>query len=101
MGNLDDKVAAIRSVFSKNQKLTGPDIQVFRENAEAFNHISSRKADDVRIQVELIDAIRSLDEASGKLITKTNWLTGVILALTVVGVGLGVIQVWIALRGPH
>ncbi len=80
MNMLDEQIAAIRGVLSKNQRFTAADLQILRENADAFNHLIS-KADDRRIEFEFIDAIRALDETSTKLINKTNRLTVAILAL--------------------
>lgn len=102
MSTQDEQVAAITQVLVKRQKLTGDDLQIFRNNTAAVN-LMSGKSDYLvfRMEVELIDAIRSLDEASAKLITKTNALTFAILGLTVVGVVLAGIQVWVAFRSSH
>ncbi|SRR6266576_2644139 len=98
MSTLDEKAAAIQQVLSRNQKLTAADLQILREGSDLFE--GRDKPTDFyrfRTDIELIDAIRSLDETSTKLITTTNRLTGAILALTVVGVAL---TVWTMFR-PH
>jgi len=94
----EQKVAAIQHTLSKKQKLASADLQILRENADLLE--GRDKPTDFyrfRTDIELIDAIRSLDETSTKLITTTNRLTGAILALTVVGVAL---TVWTMFR-PH
>ncbi len=98
MSTPEQKVAAIQHALSKKQKLASADLQILRENADLLE--GRDKPTDFyrfRTDIELIDAIRSLDETSTKLITTTNRLTGAILALTVVGVAL---TVWTMFR-PH
>ena len=102
MNTVEEQAAAVRRVLSKEQKFTGPDLQILRNNTAAVSHMSGKSDYFVfRMEVELIDAIRALDEASAKLITKTNALTFAILGLTVVGVVLTGVQVWITLRSSH
>ena len=99
MRTVPEQAAVVNQVLAKEQKLTGDDLQILRNNTGAVSHISAKSDYFVfRMEIELIDAIRALDEASAKLITKTNALTAAILGLTVVGVVLAGIQVWIALR---
>lgn len=98
MSTPEQKAAAIQHALSKKQKLGSADLQILRENADLLEgHDKPTDFYRFRTDIELIDAIRSLDETSTKLITTTNRLTGVILALTVVGVAL---TVWTMFR-PH
>jgi len=98
MSTPEEKAAAIQQALSKKQKFTATDLQILRENAELLEgHDKKNDYYLFRMQIEFIDAIRSLDETSTKLITTTNRLTGAILALTVVGVAL---TVWTMFR-PH
>ena len=92
----------VRQVLAKEEKLTGDDLQILRHNTAGAAAMSGKSDYFVfRMEIELIDAIRSLDEASAKLITTTNRLTAVILAVTVVGVLLAVVQIVLAVRGSH
>lgn len=96
MNTPEEKAAAIQQALSKKQKFSAPDLQILRENAELLEgHGPNNNYYLFRMQIEFIDAIRSLDEVSAKLITTTNRLTGVILALTVVGIAL---TVWTVFR---
>jgi len=89
MSTPEEKAAAIQQALSRKQKFTATDLQILRENAELLEgHDKKNDYYLFRMQIEMIDAIRSLDEASARLITTTNRLTGVILALTVVGIAL-------------
>ncbi len=102
MSTMDISGEAIRQVLRKEQKLTADDLQILRKNTAGVAVMSGRSDYLVfRMEVELIDAIRALDEASAKLITTTNRLTAVILAVTVVGVVLAVIQIVLAVRSSH
>jgi hypothetical protein len=102
MSTIDSQAILVRQVLAKEKKLTGDDLQIFRHNTGGVPLLSSNiDYFHFRMEIELIDAIRSLDEASAKLITKTNALTLAILGLTVVGVALAGIQVWVAFRGSH
>jgi hypothetical protein len=98
MGKLEDQTAAVRGVLEKEQKLTAADLQVLRENTRAVQHLSGRSdyAYVFRMEVELIDAIRALDETSAELIQQTNRLTSRIFVLTIVGVVVAVTGVGIA-----
>ena len=101
MVTIDEQRNALTEVFRKHQKLTADDLQTLRINTAAANQLSSRSDYFVfRMEVELIDAIRSLDETSAKLVTKTNWLTGVILAFTVALFFIGIVQIVIMVRHP-
>ncbi len=77
----------LKKLFGKTERFTEEDLKVLREDVAMIGHFSS-KADyvEVRMSVELIDAIGRLDATSTRLIKTTNWLTVTILALTVVGV---------------
>ena len=77
----------LRKLFEKTERFTRADLNVLREDVAMIRHFSS-KADyiEIRMTVELIDAIGRLDATSTKLIRQTNRLTLAILALTVVGV---------------
>jgi hypothetical protein len=87
MSTPEEKSASIQQVFEGKQKFTAANLQVLRENADLLEgHDKKTDYYRFRMEIELIDAIRSLDEVSAKLITTTNRLTGVILALTVVGI---------------
>jgi len=102
MSTPEGKSAAIQQAMSGKQKFTAAELQILRQNADLLEgHDKKNDYYFFRMQIELIDAIRALDEASAKLVTKTNLLTGVILVLTVVGVVLGGVQVWLAFRSPH
>jgi hypothetical protein len=102
MNPLEGQAAAIKQVLGKERKLTGADLQILRTNTAAVSHITGKSDYFVfRMEIELIDAIRSLDESSAELIKKTNWLTGVILALTGVGILLAAVQIVIAARSSH
>ena len=78
--------ARLKTLFEKTARFTKEDLDVLREDVALISQFSS-KADyiEVRMTVELIDAIGRLDVTSTKLIRKTNWLTVAILALTAVG----------------
>ena len=100
MSTMDNQAMLVRQVLAKEQKLTGNDLQILRNNTAGVTLLSGKSDYFIfRMEVELIDAIRSLDEASAKLITTTNRLTTVILAVTVVGVLLAGIQIALAIRG--
>jgi hypothetical protein len=102
MSTINEHAAAVTQVLSKELKLSASDLQILRKNTAGVPLLTGKSDYFVfRMEVELIDAIRALDEASAKLITKTNALTVAILGLTVVGVVLAGIQVWIALRSSH
>jgi hypothetical protein len=102
MSTMDSQALLVRQVLAKEQKLTGDDLQILRHNTGGVPLLTGKSDYFVfRMEIELIDAIRSLDEASAKLITKTNALTLAILGLTVVGVVLAGIQVWVAFRSFH
>ncbi len=77
----------LKKLFGKTERFTEEDLKVLREDVAMIGHFSS-KADyvEVRMSVELIDAIGRLDATSTRLIKTTNWLSVTILALTVVGV---------------
>jgi hypothetical protein len=99
MSTMDNQAVLVRQVLAKEQKLTADDLQTLRHNTAGVALMSSKSDYFVfRMEIELIDAIRSLDEASAKLVTKTNALTLAILGLTIVGVVLAGVQVWIAIR---
>ena len=99
MAQLEDSTTEIKGVLSKEQKLTGPDLQVLRRNTRAAASMSSKTDYFVfRMDIELIDAIRALDETSTQLITKTNRLTSAILGLTVAGVLLALVQLVVLLK---
>lgn len=84
----------LRTILEKHKKLTASDLQTFRENTAGVAQMSGKSDYFVfRMEVELIDAIRSLDEASANLIEKTNSLTTRILVLTYAVVALTVIQI--------
>jgi len=94
----EQKAAAIQHALSKKQKLRSADLQILRENAELLEgHDKKNDYYLFRMQIEFIDAVRSLDESSARLVKITNWLTFVILGLTVAGV----VIAWIALRQAH
>jgi len=98
MSTPEEKAAAIQQALSKKQKFTATDLQILRENAELLEgHDKKNDYYLFRMQIEFIDAIRSLDESSARLVKITNWLTFVILGLTVAGV----VIAWIALRNSH
>ena len=101
MSTPDEQAFAIKKVFEKREKVTAPDLQVLRENSELLEG-HDRKADFYlfRMQVELIDVIRGLHETSAKLVSKTNLLTGVILAFTVALFFIGIVQIVIMVRHP-
>ena len=102
MSTPEQQAAAIQEVFKSTQKFTAARLQVLRENADLLEgHDKKTDYYRFRMEIELIDAIRSLDEASAKLITKTNALTFAILGLTIVGVVLAGVQAWIAFQGSH
>lgn len=77
--------ARLKRLFEKTGRFTEKDLDVLREDVALISHFSS-KADyiEIRMTVELIDAIGRLDVTSTKLIRKTNWLTVAILVLTAV-----------------
>ena len=98
MSTPEQKAAAIQHALSKKQKLGSADLQILRENAELLEgHDKPNAYYLFRMQIEFIDAVRSLDESSARLVKITNWLTFVILGLTVAGV----VIAWIALRRTH
>ena len=76
----------LKTLFEKTGRFTQEDLGVLREDVALISQFSS-KADyiEVRMTVELIDAIGRLDVTSTKLIRQTNRLTVAILALTAVG----------------
>lgn len=84
--------ARLKTLFEKTARFTHEDLDVLREDVALISHFSG-KADyiEVRMTVELIDAIGRLDVTSTKLIRKTNWLTVAILALTAVGLVVAVL----------
>lgn len=84
---LADQTKAVREVLEKNQPLAEIDLQVLRENTAAASGLSS-KADyfSFRMEIELIDAIRKLNETSTRLARVGIWVT-------CVGVGLAFLQV--------
>lgn len=99
MSAREEQANAVMQVFSTGQKLTGRELQILRENAQLLEgHDAKTDYYLFRMQIELIDAIRALDETSAKLVTKTNWLTLVILGLTGVLVIIGVLQIVIMVR---
>ena len=99
MTTADEQRAIIADILGKQQKLTATDLQRLRSSGAGVSLLSSKSDYFVfRMEIELIDAIRALDETSTKLIKQTNLLTAVILGLTVVGVVTAVIQVFVALR---
>ncbi len=95
--NAIDPSNLLAQILNKKQKLTADDLQAFRTNSAAASQLSYLS---FRMDIELIDAIRSLDEAGGKLVRKTNWLTGVILAFTVALFFVGIVQIVVMVRHP-
>jgi hypothetical protein len=95
---LDNQVAALKETLSRTVKFTAEDLQKLRMGSPAAGYMTGRTGDAfmVRMEVELIDAIRVLDETSTELINKTNKLTTVILVLTGVGIAVAIIGVGIA-----
>ena len=101
MDRLDAQRNALIEILKKEQKLTADDLHTLRKNTGGANQLSSKTDYFMfRIEVELIDAIRSLDETSSRLVTKTNLLTAVILGLTIVLVLIGILQIVIMMRHP-
>ena len=99
MKKITEAAAVVKEVLEKERKLTGEDLQRLRENTVGAATMSGRADYFVfRMDIELIDAIRSLNETSTRLVTKTNNLTLAILGLTFAAVILAAIQVWIAVR---
>jgi hypothetical protein len=96
---LDNQVAALKEALAKAGKFTAEDLQKLRMGSPAAGYMTGRTGDAfmVRMEVELIDAIRVLDETSTRLVTTTNRLTTVILVLTGVGIFIAAIGVLIAL----
>ena len=94
-----EKRDAVKAVIDKFQKLTAEDLRTLRECTDIMPSMTGRQADwlVMRMEIELIDAIRSLDDSSTRLVTTTNRLTAVILALTFVGVLLAGVQLWLGL----
>lgn len=100
MSKLDEQSAAIKQVLGKEQKLTASDLQTLRQNTGAAQSMSSKSDYFVfRMEIELIDAIRALDDTSAKLIERTNSLTRAILWLTVAAVALATIEILITVFG--
>ena len=97
MSTPEEQAASIQQALGRKTKLAAADLQILRENAELLEG-HDRKNDYYlfRMQIELIDAIRALDETSSKLVEKTNRLTTIILALTIAAVLLAGIQVLLA-----
>jgi hypothetical protein len=77
----DEEIAELRRLIANSGSLTG----IF---SGSFSNVAN-----IRMNIELIAAIRSFDKASANLITTTNKLTKRILILTYVVVGLGLISV--------
>jgi len=99
MATAEEQRNAITEVLVKQQKLTATDLQMLRNSGAGVSLLSGKSDYFVfRMEVELIDAIRALDETSAELIEKTNKLTTAILILTVVGVILAVIQIFLAVH---
>ena len=95
---IDDERNTVTEVLKKKQKLSAEDLHTLRNNTGGVGLISSKTDYFMfRIEVELIDAIRALDETSTELINKTNKLTTVILVLTGVGIFIAAVGVLIAL----
>jgi hypothetical protein len=74
----------LAAVLAKNKKLTKADLQRFRENAGGAEWMG--KPFSFRMEVEHIDAIRSLDETSSRL-------AKVGIAVAIVAAALGVLQI--------
>jgi hypothetical protein len=78
--------------LEKNRKLTKEDLQVIREeNGMNIQGGSGLNALQVRMQVETIDAIRSLDETS-------SFLSKVGIAVAIIGALFTLLQVLIAFK---
>jgi hypothetical protein len=104
MSTPQEKNDAILQVLHREpkQKFTAADLQILRANADLLEgHDKKTDYFQFRMEIELIDAIRSLDEVSAKLIEKTNSLTKAILWLTVATVGLAAIQILITVFGHN
>jgi hypothetical protein len=93
----------LRDIFGSPAAFTDDDIAVLRAKHTGIIALTGSQQTYVmaRLEVELIDAVRHLNETSTRLINTTNSLTGWILALTAVGVALtgaavfvGVVQLW-------
>lgn len=98
MATPDDQILAVRKILEKQERLTGADLDVLRHNTiGAIGHSSKSDAFMFRMEIELMDAIRALDETSTELINKTNKLTTVIMVLTGVGIFIAAVGIFIAL----
>ena len=88
----------LQKAFQAKDAFTAEDLDILRKNCGDIPYLSSR-GDWVtfRMDVELIDAIRKLDETSTNLVSTTNRLTAVMLAVTIVGVIATIVGVAIAL----
>jgi hypothetical protein len=98
MATAEEQRMALTQVLEKQQKLTASDLQILRNNTAGVPLLSSMDYFAFRMEIELIDAIRTLDETSAKLIDKTNKLTTAILVLTIVGVILAGLQIFLAVH---
>jgi hypothetical protein len=93
---LDVATTAVTQILNKQAKLLAADLDILRKNTLGAQSLSSKSDYFMfRTEIELIDAIRSLDETSAKLVTKTNWLTGVILAFTIALFFIGMVVIMV------
>jgi hypothetical protein len=89
---IQDKRNELTELLSRNEKLTKADIQAFRSGGIAVSHMTAKHdAVSMRMEIELIDAIRSLDETS-------SFLSKVGIGVTFVGAAFTLLQVLIAFK---
>ena len=86
----------LKELFATKRKFTDADLQLLREEAAQVNHMTGKQDAwfTTRMEVELIDTIRALDQTSSKLITTTNRLTTVILGVTIFGAVIAAVELW-------
>jgi hypothetical protein len=89
MGTEFARAQEVADVLKKHTKLTKEDIQLLRERAGEFPVVGGMNWLTARMELELIDAITSLDESTAKLTRIGVWLTAA-------GVFVGVVQIVMA-----